>query len=432
MCYAIPGRLVKKDGLTGVINYFGEERSVVIAFQDVKEGDYVYAQGGVLINRVTEREAEESLEAWKELFFALKKTDEEMAKVKRMPGNIPSNILEVLQKVNLGKELERKDLLSIFKVNRPEHLKLIYDTANNTRQKVQGNACCVHGIIEFSNSCGNDCSYCGIRSGKNLKRYQMSPDEIVQLAGYAVSEMKFKALVLQSGEDVFYDEEKLIYIVKKLKEMGILIFLSIGSREKSLYKKLFDEGARAALLRFETSNKELFERLRPGTSLDERLDLIKFLRETGYVLATGFIVGLPGETVDTIIDNIFLTKSLKPDMYSFGPFIPAEGTPLEKEVSPTKDTVLKTIACSRFVDRDAKILVTTALETLDIRARKEALLAGANSLMINVTPTELKKLYSIYDNRQGTMDSDIKGQIEKTLELLYSLGRAPTDLGTQR
>lgn len=256
----------------------------------------------------------------------------------------------------------------------------------------------------------------------------MTPEEILKAAEYGVNELGFKALVIQSGEDNWYSEETLAQIVRSLKKLGILIFLSIGTRSKETYKRLFDEGARAALLRFETSDEDLFRKLRPGTELSERLDLIKYIRDLGYVLATGFIVGLPGESPERIIDNILLTRSLKPDMYSFGPLIPSEGTPLEGHTQVDKDTVLKAIAACRFADKDAKILVTTALETLDNSAKREALSAGANSMMINITPPEYRKLYSIYDKRAGVED-EVKTSIKEALDLLYSLGRAPTDLG---
>ncbi len=428
MCYAIPGKLVEKNETTGVVDYFGERRKVRIAFTDVKEGDYVYAQGGILINRISEREALESLETWKELFFELKKIDRKLSGKPEIPSGTPDNVLSILQKVNLGKELTRGELATLLSVEDEKQLKLVYDTANNIRQKDQDNACCVHGIIEFSNLCRNDCQYCGIRKSSKIERYEMSPDEIIKNAEYAVKELGFKALVLQSGENPNYDEEKLAYIVKRIRNFGILVFLSIGSRNKETYKKLYEEGARAALLRFESSDRDIFENLRPGTSFDERLELIKYVKELGYVLATGFISGLPGESIDTVISDILLTRSLQPDMYSFGPFIPAENTPLENHSTPDKDMVLKIISACRFIDKNAKILVTTALETLEKKAQREALLAGANSLMINVTPPELRKLYNIYDNRAG-VDGKVKDTISEILDLLYSLGRAPTDLG---
>jgi biotin synthase len=425
MCYAIPGRLVEIQDNIGTVNYFGEKKRVIID-HEVKIGDYVYAQGGVLINTIPKEEAEEILKFWKEKFFELKKVDKKLSQVENI--NASDNLLEVLQKVNLSKELEKEEIKYLLSLKDKEELKLLYETANNIRQKDHDNACCVHGIIEFSNYCASDCFYCGIRKSKNMKRYRMEPDEIINTAKKAVDELGFKALVLQSGEDLYYNEEKLVKIVTELKKLGILIFLSIGSRDKELYKKLFDAGAKAALLRFETSNEDLFRKLRPNTKLKDRIALIKSLNEIGYIIATGSIVGLPGETKDDLVNNILLTKSLNADMYSFGPLMPAAETPLKNKNIPSKEKVLKTIAVTRFVDRKSKILVTTALETLNKDARKEGLLAGANSLMINITPEKYSKLYSIYDNK-SEVDDDIQQTIKNTVNLLYSLGRAPTDLG---
>jgi len=327
MCYAIPGKLVEINDSIGVVDYFGEKRNVLID-SDVNVGDYVYAQGGVLISKISEEEAREILIYWKDKFFELKEVDKELAKVEDIKAS--DNLLGLLQKVNLGKDLSKDELLFLLNLKDKDELKLLYETANNVRQKEHDNACCVHGIIEFSNYCNNDCFYCGIRKSKDIQRYRMTIDEIIKAAKEAVNEHGFRALVLQSGEDSWYDDEKLITIVKEIRKLGVLIFLSLGSRSKETYKKLYEAGARAALLRFETSNKELFSKLRPEKDFEERLELIKYLKELGYVIATGFIVGL-GETDDDIINNILLTKSFGSDMYSFGPLIPTKGTPLEKE-----------------------------------------------------------------------------------------------------
>jgi biotin synthase len=325
VCYAIPGKLVEIDDNIGTIDYFGEKRKVIID-SHVKVGDYVYAQGGVLINKISEKEAEEILKFWKEKFFELKEIDKVLSRVEDI--RVSDNILEILQKVNLNKELSKEELLLLLDLKDDEELKLLYETANNVRQKDHDNACCVHGIIEFSNYCKQDCFYCGIRNGNTIKRYRMEVDEIIETAKNAVSEHGFKALVLQSGEDDYYDEEKLLKIVKEVRKLNVLVFLSIGNRSKELYKKLYDVGARAALLRFETSNESIFQKLRPGNNLKDRIQLIKDLKEMGYVIATGFIVGLPEETNEDIINNILLTKSFDADMHSFGPLITAKGTPI--------------------------------------------------------------------------------------------------------
>jgi len=425
MCYAIPAKLIAVNGQIGVLDYFGEQRKVLLdETENYQVGDYVFAQGGIVVSRLEEAEALSILDTWKDIFFELKRQDQELAQIHTQ--NAAPNILAILQKANHGQELNREDAQILLQLKHPHELTMLYEVANAVRQKVHGNASCVHGIIEFSNYCKNSCHYCGIRCEREIPRYRMQPEEIITLAHDAMERYGFKAFVLQSGEDEWYDDEKLVHIVETIKQMGALVFLSIGVRSVNTYQKLYHAGARAALMRFETANSETFAKLRPQTSFRERLDLLQALKKIGYIIATGFIVGFPGETVTDIIENLLLTRSLQPDMYSFGPFIPASDTPLASHIMPTKDDILKTIAVARLMDRDSNILVTTALETLDPQAKREGLLAGANSLMINLTPLKYREQYAIYDNRACKLE--LKDAIDETTKLLFSLGRAPTDL----
>ena len=182
-------------------------------------------------------------------------------------------------------------------------------------------------------------------------------------------------------------------------------------------------------MRFETSNPLLYEKCRPGHKLEDRLKLIKELYEMGYLVLTGFLTGLPGETEADTLNDIELTNSLEPEMFSFGPFIPHPDTPLKDAASPSLESVLNTIARARIRHPQSRILATTALETLDKEnGAKAAFMAGANSLMINLTPEKYRNLYEIYPNRAGS-DEDVRERIENILNLLVSLGRAPTDLG---
>lgn len=391
MCYAIPGKVVEINDGTVVVEYFGERKKARNEFHQLCPGDYIYAQGGFVVQKIPEREALASLETWQELFFKLKEIDLRLAR-------------------------EPKDL---------------YQIANATRQRHLGNSCCVHGIIEFSNYCRNDCLYCGIRrSNSKLVRYRMDIDEILKSCDYAVNELGFKALVLQSGEDPWYDEEKLLEILRRIKERcAALLVLSIGERPKDTYRKLYDAGARGVLLRFETSNPGLYRKIKPGHELQSRIDLIKELRGIGYLIFSGFLIGLPEQTQEEILNDIELTNSLGSEMFSFGPFIPHPQTPLSDVPRPSLDLVLNTIARARILHPDAKILVTTALETLDKEnGAKFGLLSGANSLMINVTPKNYRRLYDIYPDRAG-MDTEVIEKIDSVLKLLHSIGRAPTDLG---
>lgn len=394
MCYAIPAKVVQKDGPTATIDYFGERRRVRNDFYpDLAVGEYVLAQGGLVIRRVAQEEALATLRTWKELLLRLKK----------------------------------KDLILSRKS------KNLYQAANAVRQKYLGNSCCVHGIIEFSNYCRNNCLYCGIRKGNSsAARYRMSVDEIVNACVYSARELKFKALVLQSGEDLWYTEERLLEVVRRVMALEpVLLILSIGERQAGLYKRLYEAGARGALLRFETSNPALYEKYRPGHTLEGRVNLIKALKEMGYLVFTGFMVGLPDESAQDIASNIELTRALDPEMFSFGPFLPHPHTPLKDGVRPSLEAVLTAIARCRIAHPRARILVTTALETLDKKnGAKKGFLSGANSLMINLTPKKYQPLYQIYPGRSGA-ESDTQERIDAALQLLTSIGRAPSDLGMQ-
>lgn len=392
MCYAIPGKVDEINGRVAVIDYFGEKRKAYVdLIDDIKIGDNVFAQGGFVLRKISDEEARETLKIWKEIFFKLDAQDKKLA---RDPKNL-------------------------------------YERANAIRQKHQGNSCCVHAIIEFSNYCRCDCLYCGIRRGNtSLNRYRMEIPEILAAVGDAVK-LGFQAFILQSGEDIYYTDDLLVEIVKEIrKKYSVLLFMSVGERSLDAYRRMYDAGARGVLLRFETSNEKLYEKMKPndGNLLNRRTNLIRCLREMGYLIVTGSLIGLPGQTAADIMKDIKMTADLGAEMFSFGPFISHSDTPLAGAKAPTLKKILDTIAQARIMNPDAKILVTTALETLwGLDGAKEALMAGANSLMINVTPQKYRKLYDIYPKRFGT-DLDVQEHINAAIDLLKSLGRAPTDL----
>ena len=438
MCYAIPGRVIELDGERATVDYFGERREALGNLFPVSLGEYVYAQGGVIIEKIPEAKAKEIISLWEERFFELKDIDAAGSSDTAHSGP-PSGhadrsselFYETLRKVESADSavgLAREELKILLRADHADHIEALSSAANSVRQRLHDNACCVHGIIEFSNHCARSCHYCGINSGAKIKRYRMGTQEIIERARHSRDELGFRAIVLQSGEDDWYTEEILTEIVEGLRELGLLIFLSIGVRPIETYRRLYAAGARAVLLRFETANKETFEALRPGTTLDERVELLRGLKRAGYQIASGFLIGLPGETDDDLIDNILLAEELGIDMYSIGPFIPAEGTPLGEASPVNYKRAIKTIALSRLVDKGSKILVTSALETLSRRGKRMGLMAGANSLMLNVTPPALKELYTLYPGRVES-DRGIKGEIEETVALLSEIGRAPSDIG---
>lgn len=414
-----------------MVDYFGEEKRALNELNDVYPGDHIYAQGGYVIEKIPKDEAESILSVWKETFFELQEADLRLSKIDLEQKGLDKKLTIILDKILEGIAPSKNDLLYILELKDKPSLELVYKTANFLRHKHLKNSCCVHGIIEFSNYCQRSCAYCGISTfNSELPRYRMSPGQIIDTAVDAVERYGFKALVLQSGEDPFYSSQMLADIVKKIKgQVGVLICISVGQIGIEGLQTLYNAGTRALLMRFETSNPTIYAKAHPDSSLEKQLLHIKKARNMGYLIMTGSLVGLPHQKKKDLLEDIYLTKELGAEMFSFGPFLPHPDTPMCLYKPPKPEDVLKALAVSRFVDpTNAKILVTTAFETLDPQARKKGLLAGANSVMLNVTPLEFREKYSIYPDRAYIKES-IADQIKETIGLLRSLGRAPTDLG---
>jgi len=428
MCYTIPGKVVEISGKTAVIDYFGEKRKAINELVNLKVGDYIYAQGGFLINIVPEKEALQVLDDWRDIFFALQRTDVRLSRLQLDDVGVDRSFTRILDKAAEAKPLSREELLTLIRTNNKKEMNLLFKVANFLRQKYLKNACCVHGIIEFSNYCKNDCVYCGIRKGADIPRYRMTDAEILDAVDEAVNKYGFKALVLQSGEDPDFTSDRLAKLIREIKERyAVLIFVSVGEIGLDGLQKLYDAGARGLLLRFETSDPELYSKLHCGDNLNDRLQDIKDAYKIGYLVLTGGLIGLPGQTEEDLLNDILLTKELHAEMFSFGPVIPA--SPAGGPEGPSTEMVLKVLAISRIIDpKNAKIVVTTGFETLEKEARSLGLMAGANSMMLNVTPVKYRGLYSIYPGRAHEKE-EIDTQIKEAVDLLYSLGRAPTDIG---
>jgi len=430
MCYAIPGKVKEIKGKQVLVDYFGEEKRAINEFYDIAAGDYICAQGGFVIKKVKEDEAKETLAAWQELFFELQDVDLRLSRLDLGEGS-DKNLRIILDKALENIPLGKDELLYLLSLDSQKSCQLLYKSANFLRQKYHKNSCCIHGIIEISNHCQQNCTYCGISThNKDIPHYSLTQEEIVESAVEAVEKYGFQALVLQSGEDSGYSVEELASTIKKIKEkVPVLICISFGEVGLDGLEKLYLAGARALLMRFESSNPEIYARLHPGRKLETRLEHIRRARSLGYLIMTGALIGLPGQSNEDIINDIHLAGELGAEMYSFGPFLPHPKTPLGNFKPPAEELVLKTLALARLIDpQRAKILVTTALETLKSDTRKKGLLSGANSLMLNVTPVKYRKFYEIYPNKAHNKEL-IEKQIDKAVALLKSLGRAPTDLG---
>lgn len=430
MCYAIPGRVEKIENNTVIVDYFGEKRKAYNELAQISIGDYIYAQGGFVVSKISESEAQSILAVWKEEFFQLQEVDLKLSRLSLDGNGTDKKLLGILDKASQSRELARPELLYLLELKEKPKLELFYKTANFLRQKYHKNSCCVHGIIEISNYCCQGCQYCGIsNNNKDLKRYRMSREQILEAAQEAVEVYGFKSLVLQSGEDPGYSVEELADIVRQIKEkFPALIFISFGEIGLDGLEKLYQAGARGILMRFETSNPVLYQKIHPGMDFDSRMKHLRRAYDLGYLILTGGLIGLPGQSKEDILNDIYLAKELHAEMYSFGPFIPHPATPLAGQQPAEVEEIIKVLALARIIgDPNAKILVTTALETLSREAAKNSLMAGANSLMLNVTPLSYRPFYAIYPNRAHQSEA-ISTQIESTISILRSLGRAPTDL----
>lgn len=429
MCYAIPGQVVALEGRVATIEYFGERKRAYNEFPTLRVGDFVYAQGGFVIKVIPPEEAQEILATWKETFFELQELDIRLSRLAGEQRGVRRRILRILDKALEGRVLSRGELVELLSLEDPEEERYLYKVANFLRRKYLGNGACVHGILEISSFCRRNCLYCGLSTHNwELSRYRMTEADILAAVSEAVDVYGFQALVLQSGEDPEFSVQELSRLIRAIKARhAVLIFVSFGEIGIDGLAELYEAGARGLLLRFETSNASLYAQLHPGYTLASRLTHIEKALELGYLVATGGLIGLPGQTPGDIVDDLLLARSLGAEMYSFGPFLPHPATPLAACSPPPPSLVLKTLAVARLVDPErSKILITTAFETLDPQAARLGLLAGGNSLMLNVTPLAFRSQYTIYPGRAHEKET-IEEQITAALRLLQSLGRAPTD-----
>ncbi len=431
MCYAIPGRITQLEDKLATIEYFGEKKQAWLELDEVGIGDYVYAQGGFVIKSLPEREAEAILHTWRESFFALQETDLRLARMDLSQTGLRPEVIRILDRAMEDRPLSREDLLTLMNSEEDSEIQYLTRAANFLRAKHMDNSCCVHGIVEFTSHCKRNCHYCGLSvHNRNLERYRMSDEQFLETVAIAVEKYGFQALVLQGGEDAGFPPERLAGLIREIKKRhAVLVFVSVGEVGLPGLDLLYEAGARGLLLRFETSDPVLYSALHPGYQLADRLSHIRHAWETGYLIITGSLIGIPGQSRESIVDDLLLTKELHAEMYSFGPFIPHPDTPMGGMSAGNADLMIRTIALARLVDpQNAKILVTTAFETLAPSARQTGLMAGANSVMLNVTPEQMRGAYSIYPGR-AHQDESIQDQILTTIGMLRDLGRAPTDLG---
>lgn len=309
-------------------------------------------------------------------------------------------------------KLSKEDMIYLLTTNDQTEITRMFTEAYQVKEKYVGNKVYYRGIIEFSNICSKNCYYCGIRKG-NLKvnRFHMDIDEILECADLAWK-MRYGSLVLQGGERS--DETFIAYIeqiIKRIKEYGsgeMGITLSLGEQSRETYRRWFQAGAHRYLLRIETSDPALYKTLHPQDhNFDERFTCLKNLREEGYQVGTGVMVGLPGQTIEQMVNDIIFFKDNDIDMIGMGPYIVHPDTPLAKKVTDfSKEKQLqlglKMIALARLYLKDVNIASTTALQALHHEGREFGLKAGANIIMPNITHTKYRESYKLYDGKPCT------------------------------
>lgn len=296
--------------------------------------------------------------------------------------------------------MNKKEILEILKDN--SFNEELYKKADETRRRECGNLVHLRGLIEFSNFCKKNCLYCGINSkNTGLKRYRLSEEEIIKTVKYAVGS-GFKTIVLQGGEDDFFNTERMCKIIEKIKEMNVALTLSLGEKTKEEYRAYKASGADRYLLRIETTDEKLYRKMHPGSDFKNRIKCLYNLKETGFETGTGILVGLPGQSIESYADDILFFRELNADMIGLGPFIAHSETKLKNAQNGDMELALKIMALVRILMPKINIPATTAMETLEKNGRMRALKSGANVVMPNLTPYNERKKYSIYPQKQGT------------------------------
>lgn len=327
-------------------------------------------------------------------------------------------------------EITKNEIIEILNTNKKNDW--LFNLADKIRREYVGNEVHLRGLIEFSNICKCNCKYCGLRSeNKTIDRYRISEEEIIFYAKNAVK-MGYKTVVLQSGEDKFFDTDKMCNIIKKIKELDIALTLSIGERTFEEYKAFKQAGADRYLIRIETTDKNLYKKMHPNMDFNNRIRCLEDLKTLGYEVGTGCLVGLPEQTIESLANDILFFKEIGADMIGIGPFIPHPQTPLKDEKHGDFILALKVMAITRILLKDINIPATTAMETLNPNGRIIALQSGANVVMPNITTSEYREKYEIYPNKICIHENPDKcrGCIENKIT---SIGRTiSTDFGFHR
>lgn len=339
---------------------------------------------------------------------------------------------QIIDHIVSTRNLTLEQLAGLMATEDQEVVGYLFHQSHQLAQRIYGNKIFIRGLIEISNHCKNDCLYCGIRRSRtDVHRYRLSKEDILQCCqqGYSLG---FRTFVLQGGEDGWFTDERMCDIVAAIRQQfpDCAITLSLGERSRESYQRLFDAGANRYLLRHETADPKHYSRLHPDDmSYDNRMHCLHDLKEIGYQVGCGFMVGSPFQTVENLFLDLQFIRSFQPQMVGIGPFIPASGTPFADRPSGTVDATLRLLALIRLLHPQVLLPATTALGTLHPQGRELGILAGANVIMPNLSPAAQRADYSIYDNKLST-GSEAAETVNDTRYRLGKLGvEVPADRG---
>ena len=339
---------------------------------------------------------------------------------------------QIIERLKAEQMLSVGELDCLLTTKDTETVEKLKAEARMAAQSVYGKQIYIRGLIEFTNYCKNDCYYCGIRRGNACaERYRLTEEQILFCCatGY---ELGFRTFVLQGGEDGYYTDERIIHLIRIIKERypDCAITLSIGEKSKDSYQAYYDAGADRYLLRHETYNHKHYRKLHPpNLSPEHRQQCLRDLKDIGYQIGCGFMVGSPYQTSEHLAEDMLFMKELNPHMIGIGPFIPHHDTPFAGESAGTLELTLYMLGLIRLMIPKVLLPATTALGTIHPKGRELGILAGANVVMPNLSPTEVRKDYLLYDNKICTGDES--AQCRHCLEMrMKSIGyQVVTDRG---
>lgn len=319
---------------------------------------------------------------------------------------------DLILKLEKENRLTKEEWIHLIDGRTAELAEFLFERAREVRHTHYGRKVYIRGLIEFSNYCKNDCYYCGIRkSNRCLSRYRLTKEEILSCCreGYGLG---FRTFVLQGGEDLWFTQERMTELIRSIRREfpDCAITLSVGEREKDEYQAYFDAGANRFLLRHETADEGHYRYLHPAElSLSHRKECLWNLRQIGYQVGSGIMVGSPAQKTEHLAEDMLFLQELQPHMVGIGPFIPHKDTPFREETAGTLELTLFLLGLVRLMLPKTLIPATTALSTIHPDGRKMGILAGANVVMPNLSPRENRKLYNLYDNKRCMGDEAAEG-----------------------